>query len=147
MTNALHSATYYKAIDDKRATLFFDKEMPGESLANLFLRGFCGNRKLMLRITHNRYGNQKTLFEVDVTRFAAYCRANRCEVYFATEELDGKSVKGTVLVQNRDLGYNHLLYFDCPLEAFDRLRPMVNVTLYTYIPTHNVKNLLSDEKH
>ena len=145
LTNALHSATYYKAIDDQRATLFFDKALPGESLANLFLRGFCGERKLTLKITHHRYGNQKTLFEVDVTRFVAHCREQGCEIYFATEEMDGKGVKGTVLVQHRDLGYNHLLYFDCPMEAFDRLRPMVNVALYTYIPTHNVKNLFNDE--
>jgi len=145
LANTLHSNTYYKAIDTERATLFFEKEMPGESLANLFLRGFCGDRKLVLQMTHNRYGNQKTRFDVDIARFVAHCRANRCEIYFATEKLDGKRMTGTVLVQNPDLGYNHLLHFDCPMEAFERLRPVVQVSLYTYIPTHNIKNLFDDD--
>lgn len=143
----LISDTYYKSADGQRATLFFEKDLPAESLANLFQEGYYGNRRVTMKIEHRCYGNQVTRFEVDAQNWVEYCREHRCRIYFGPEDLDGEKVRGTVLVVNDDLGYNHLLYFECGRDIFDRLRPDMKVTLYTYVPTHNVKNLFSDSQN
>lgn len=140
----LQTDTYYKLIDDGRCVLLFEKELPGESLANLFQEGFYGNRRVTMRIKHHCYGNRVTEFQVDVQNWVEYCRAQKCHIYFGPETLSDTEISGTVVVVNPDLGYNHILYFRCATDIFDRKRPMMDVDLYTYVPTHNIKDLFYD---
>lgn len=147
LTNDMHSDTYYKESGDGQAVLLFDAAMPAESLANLFQEGWCGNdRKITMKVTHKCYGNRKAQFELELPQWVAYCKKNKCDVYFGMEQADGQTLKGTVIVVNPDLGFNHMLYFDCPADVFSRLRRDVNVLLYSYVPTHNIKDLFHDQK-
>ena len=140
----LHTDTYYKQIDAENCVLLFDKELPGESIANLFQTGYYGDRRVAMKIKHHCYGNQVADFEVDVQNWVEYCRIQKCRIYFGPETLSDTEISGTVLVVNPDLGYNHILYFRCGTDIFDRKRPSMDVDLYTYVPTHNIKDLFYD---
>ncbi len=140
----LQTDTYYKQLDAERCVLIFEKGLPGESLANLFQEGFYGDRRVAMKIKHRCYGNQITEFEVDVQNWVEYCRKQKCYIYFGPETLNDTEISGTVLVVNPDLGYNHILYFRCATDIFDRKRPSMDVDLYTYVPTHNIKDLFYD---
>ncbi len=144
MILALQTDTYYKDMGGGRCVLLFEKGLPGESLANLFQEGFYGERRVAMRIKHHCYGNRVTEFQVDVQNWVEYCRAQKCHIYFGPETLSDTEISGTVVVTNPDLGYNHILYFRCATDIFDRKRPSVDVDLYTYVPTHNIKDLFYD---
>lgn len=140
----LQTDTYYKQLDTGHCVLLFEKELPGESLANLFQEGFYGDRRVTMKIKHHCYGNRVTEFQVDVQNWVEYCRAQKCWIYFGPETLNDTEISGTVVVTNPDLGYNHILYFRCATDIFDRKRPSMDVDLYTYVPTHNIKDLFYD---
>lgn len=144
MIPQLQTDTYYKQFDRDRCVLLFEKGLPGESLANLFQEGYYGDRRVAMKIKHHCYGNQVMDFEVDVQNWVEYCRTQKCHIYFGPETMSNTEISGTVLVVNPDLGYNHILYFRCATDIFDRKRPSMDVDLYTYVPTHNIKDLFYD---
>ena len=147
LANEMHSDTYYREIGNGKAVLVFDAALPAESLANLFQEGWCGDdRRVMIQVQHHCYGNRKVEFMLELPQWVAYCKQHKCDVYFGMEQSDGTTLKGTVIVVNPDLGYNHMLYFECAADLFTRLRPHVDAVLYSYVPTHNIKDLFNDYK-
>lgn len=147
LANEMHSDTYYREIGNGKAVLVFDAALPAESLANLFQEGWCGDdRRVMIQVQHHCYGNSKVEFMLELPQWVAYCKQHKCDVYFGMEQSDGTTLKGTVIVVNPDLGYNHMLYFECAADLFTRLRPHVDAVLYSYVPTHNIKDLFNDYK-
>ena len=147
LANEMHSDTYYRAIGGGWAIPVFDAALPAESLANLFQEGWCGDeRRVMMDVEHHCYGNQRVKFMLELPNWVAYCKQHKCDVYFGMEQSDGKKLKGSVIVVNPDLGYNHMLYFECATDLFTRLRPRLHATLYSYVPTHNIKDLFDDYK-
>ena len=147
LANEMHSDTYYRDLGNGKAVLVFDAAMPAESLANLFQEGWCGNeRRVTLDVKHHCYGNRRTEFTLELPNWVAYCKQHQCDVYFGMEHSDGQTLKGTVIVVNPDLGYTHTLYFECAADLFTRLRPHLDAVLYSYVPTHNIKDLFYDYK-
>ena len=131
LANEMHSDTYYREIGNGKAVLVFDAALPAESLANLFQEGWCGDdRRVMIQVQHHCYGNRKVEFMLELPQWVAYCKQHKCDVYFGMEQSDGTTLKGTVIVVNPDLGYNHMLYFECAADLFTRLRPHVDAVLY-----------------
>lgn len=137
-------------IDAMSSNLYFDAKgkeplndfkFPVQTVANLFGGLFSGNFKL--HITHNLYNYSKVEYDVELHRFVSYCLLNDCNFYFGVESIDednGK-IKASVVYENTKLGYNHLLSIDFDSMILLTKKGVINCSLTTFIPTHNLKNL------
>ena len=61
------------------------------------------------------------------------------------ETVEKEQITGTVIYLNRDLMYQHLLYFQLPRKALEKGGKGVKAVLYPYIPLNNLSNLYADE--
>lgn len=142
----LNSDRYYSLGADGVASLFFDGSNPEISLANLFLEGDRIDNDVMLNAEHRRYGKRRDQVDIPVSQFVAFCKHEKCVPYFGVEEADRDKITGTVIMVNSDLGYNHVLYYECNRQDFIRGDFSLKGWLYTYVPTHNVRNLFEEYK-
>lgn len=134
--------TYYRR-NGKRLEPVCGENYPVESVHNLFtlLRG----GRLTVEITQRRYGGQKTECTAPLAQLLALAQEEGCEAYVGIEQLDEQQIAGCVILINRSMGYNHVGYFSIPLIA---LKPGSNAAfpleLFTYVPTHNIKNMYEE---
>lgn len=137
-------ADHYYIKERQGYRLLSDKQYPYETLANLMTTGQLSNR-LQLRIIHKKYGNQQDTISIPLNHWTLFCKEEGCIPYFGTEKEDAKSITATLIMNNRSLGYIHLLHFNFPLGLLDKMEGTVTATLRTYIPTHNLENLFDDD--
>jgi hypothetical protein len=102
-------------------------------------------RKNRLQATVKSYRVSEE-FPFGIDRLCAYMKARKCTAYMGMETETETEWTGTVMYVNRDLMYLHLLHFKFPKEAFGKENVPVPVTLYPYIPIHNVASLSDDIK-
>lgn len=139
------SYQYYRKKPDGTYVLIFDKFNPAESATNLFTAKVT--QSVRTDITQRLYGGRKEVYSVSLAHLKDYCNSNGCEVYVGVEKQEANHIFGSVMMVNRSLGYNHILYFDVDLRTFsypDRFP--VKIQLYSYVPMHNVGNLFDDKK-
>lgn len=146
MIPGLNTDRYYHVSADGSVSLFFDKNNPEVTLANLFLDGDRIDQEVMMSAEHRRYGKRRDQLEVSVRQFVAFCKSEKCVPYFGVEESDKEKIAGTVIMVNSDLGYNHVLYYACDRQKFIQGDLALKVWLYTYVPTHNIQNLFEEYK-
>lgn len=137
-------ADHYYIKDKQGYRLLSDKRFPYETVANLTTTGQLPNL-LQLNIIHKKYGNRQDTIDIPLNHWVLFCKEEGCTPYFGTEKEDGKSITATLIMNNRSLGYIHLLHFIFPLELLDKMEGTVTATLRTYIPTHNLENLFDDD--
>jgi hypothetical protein len=123
----------------------FNERMATESLLNLFGNADEMKRKNRLQATVKSYRLSEE-FPFSIDRLCAYMKARKCTAYMGIETKTETELTGTVMYVNRDLMYLHLLHFKFPKEAFGKESVPVPVTLYPYIPIHNVASLYDDIK-
>lgn len=124
--------------------LLTDKNSPIETLANLMTTGLVKN-KIRLIITQRKYGNKQDTILTPVNQWVSFCKEEGCTPYLGIEDYDGNTIKATVIMENKLLGYIHLFFFQCPVKLLDN-EPEGDIlaTLYSYIPVHNLNNLFDD---
>lgn len=143
---ALCADRYYRVAPDSTVTLLFEKGCPEVSLANLFLEGDRIRQEVAMEVEHRRYGKRVDRFELPVNHWVAFCKSERCVPYFGVEEIARGKIAGTVIMVNPDLGYNHVLYYECDRQKFLKGDYSLKGWLYTYVPTHNVADLFEAYK-
>lgn len=143
---ALCSDRYYRVALDSVVTLLFDKDCPEASLVNLFLEGERIRHEVFMEVEHRRYGKRYDHLELPVNSWVAFCKGEKCVPYFGVEEIAREKVTGTVIMVNSDLGYNHVLYYECDRQKFLKGDYSLKGWLYTYVPTHNVLDLFEEYK-
>ena len=143
---ALCSDRYYRVAPDSVVTLLFDKDCPEASLANLFLEGERIGQEVFMEVEHRRYGKRRDHLELPVNSWVAFCKGEKCVPYFGVEEIARGKVTGTVIMVNSDLGYHHVLYYECDRQKFLKGDYSLKGWLYTYVPTHNVLDLFEEYK-
>jgi len=146
VTSDLNGDRYYRGLGNGEFALFFDGRYPEISLANLFLDGDRMESEVVMDVEHRRYGKRRDQLYVSVGQWVAFCKQERCVPYFGVEERGKKRIAGTVLMVNQDLGYNHVLYYECDRQKFMEGDFFLKTWLYTYVPTHNVLNLFEGHK-
>ncbi len=144
MIPTLNTDRYYGVSADSTVSLLFDENHPELSLANLFLEGDRMDREVMMSAEHRRYGKRRDQLEIPVRQFVAFCKKEKCDPYFGVEKADKEKVAGTVIMVNSDLGYNHVLYYECDRQKFAHGDLVLKAWLYTYVPTHNIQNLFEE---
>lgn len=123
--------------------LVLSERHPLESAANVML-SLQTEGNFAINITQLSYGFKKTVFEVPLKQWIAFCQEHGCELYFGIENLTETSEVACVVIAVNTLeNYNHVLTAQIPSDILDAKSGTIKARLYPYIPTHNVSNLFA----
>jgi hypothetical protein len=139
LTNKINSDTYYQRSGSKYQ-LVFNSEYPTESLVNLL--NTKQDNSLMLKITHRMYGGFTPEFCIPLSQFL--CMFNKgfsTYCIFKRQNLD--KVQVSAVIHSNDFGYIHLLRIKTTSRELFMNNGTLVADLYTNIPEHNLKNLLT----
>ena len=123
--------------------LIVSEKHPAESAANMML-SLQTKGDYQIRITQVSYGFKKTVFEVPLKQWIAFCQSQGCELYFGLEKLfDDSGVECVVMAVNTAENYNHVLTAEIPSDLMESQHGTIEARLYPYVPTHNVFNMFA----
>lgn len=117
-----------------------DNMYPVESAFTL-MNGAYNENDVIAEVTVNMYGNRKKEFEIPVRLLTDFFRYNGCELYTGIKKVDESVIEGAMVASNRIMNYNHIVEFEMSRSIFHNRKNRLKVTLYGYVPMHNV-NLL-----
>ena len=116
---------------------------PMESAANMMLSLQTGG-DYSINITQMSYGFKKTVFEIPLKQWIAFCLNHGCELYFGIEDLTDKNeVQCVVVAVNEAENYNHVLTAKISSDILEPKKGTIEAQLYPYVPTHNVLNMFA----
>jgi hypothetical protein len=139
LSNKINSDTYYQRSDSKYQ-LVFNSEYPTESLANLLTTR--QDKSLVLKINHCMYGGFTPEFSIPLSRFLCLFNTG-FSTYCILKRLDLGQVQVSAVIHNNDFGYIHLLRIKTTSRELFMDNGTLTADLYTNIPEHNLKNLLT----
>jgi len=142
----LNSNLYYIKSQDGTFSLLFDEKFPVESLSNLMISDDVENN-YSLNITQNKYGQNVANFTVPLKQWIRYCLNVGCTAYFGLESQDENQIKASVVMENKKLAYNHVLYIIFDKTQLSKANGIINAKLHAYIPTHNVTDLFYETQN
>lgn len=126
-----------------KGELVLSDKHPLESSANMML-SLQTEGDFIINITQLSYGFKKTVFDVPLKQWIAFCQDHGCELYFGVEKMtDNGDVDGVVMAVNTAENYNHVLTVHIPNEIMEAKNGTVEAHLYPYVPTHNVLNMFA----
>lgn len=136
----MKSESYFQKSLDGVFIPVLDENRPEETLRNIFCRVI--NTDLQLQINHYVYGLKKEPISVSLSAFDYLCRQTGCKPYVGIEKITNDGlVKATVLYENTELDYNHLLYVEVDTQTLVHRKGIVKGFVMSYIPTHSLSNL------
>ena len=116
---------------------------PAESVANMML-SLQTEGDYQISITQLSYGFKKTVFEVPLKKWIAFCKNQGCEIYFGVEKIsDDGTIDCVVMAVNSAENYNHVLTVQVPSKTIEAKSGKLEARLYPYVPTHNVLNMFA----
>lgn len=117
---------------------------PAESASNMLL-SLKAKGQYDLKVTQVSYGFKKTVFNVPLRQWIAFCQNSGCVLYVGIEDISEKGeVSAVVLAVNEAENYNHVLTVTIPQVTIHDKKGSLNARLYPYVPTHNVKSLFAE---
>jgi hypothetical protein len=143
MLGLINENTYYKKAADGYE-LLFDKKYPKESLSNLLLRNSDGNG-LKIHITYSMYGNYNPEIEMNLKDFLCFFKDD-FKVYAASYEKEPGVIRSTVIFQNKQYNYIHLLTVSVrESDLFNgNGKGVLSASFRSNIPQHNIRSLMGD---
>ncbi len=115
-----------------------------ESAANMML-SLQTEGDFNINITQLSYGFKKTVFEVPLKQWIAFCQDHGCDLYFGVEKLtDNNEVECVVMAVNAAENYNHVLTAKISSNILEPKSGTIEARLYPYVPTHNVLNMFAN---
>lgn len=133
------SRLYYQ-----KGELVSSERHPAETAANMLLSQKAKGQ-YALKVTQVSYGFKKTVFDVPLRQWIAFCQNNGCHLYVGIEKMGDKGeINAVVLAVNEAENYNHVLTVTIPQEAIYSKMGSLEARLYPYVPTHNVKELFAE---
>ena len=133
------SRLYYQ-----KGELVSSERHPAETAANMLL-SLKAKGQYALKVTQVSYGFKKTVFDVPLRQWIAFCQNNGCHLYVGIEKMGDKGeINAVVLAVNEAENYNHVLTVTIPQEAIHDQKANLEARLYPYVPTHNVKQLFGE---
>lgn len=121
-----------------------DDRFPEESVQNLFSHAPHMNASWTFSLAVKGYRSYSRK-DVSLAALVTQMTGEGCRPYVGIETIDKEQVTGTVIYLNRDLMYQHLLYFQLPLKTLEKGGKGMKAVLYPYIPLNNLSNLYADE--
>lgn len=124
--------------------LLFREDFPNESMLNLFTQADAMDKNFTLDLAVKGY-TYYSQTKCPLSKFSSYMRNIGCQAYVGMETVEKEKLTGTVFFVNRQLMYEHMLYFEFPRHLFKQVTGEISVQLYPYIPIGNIGNLYDGE--
>ena len=131
--------TYYEDRPSGKIKPVFSAEQNAYSAANLFQGVISEIYDYKLHIEQNMFNFGKKLYTISLKQWLNYCTEWKLTIYFGVEEERVDGIKALLIVQDPDLGYNHVMSLILPDDFVTTRDAVLKVTLNAYIPTDNVK--------
>lgn len=145
MMPAVNSNRYFTRTAGGEWKALHSLSRPAESVQNFFT--LAADPNLQAEVTQRLYGWKRQQFDVGLQQLIDFCRNEGCEVYFGVERLEGNRLQASVIMPQRQLNYNHLLYVEVDIRALRHPgRYSLKMELYAYVPTHNLHSLYPPKK-
>lgn len=138
---SLNTSTYYQQGADETIMPVFSSTQKWYSAANLFQGMIADIADYRLYIEQNLYGFNQQTYTITLAQWLNYCKANNLTIYFAIEEEREDGLKGLLIAQSHDLGFNHLMSVIIPDNFVEKRNAVLKAKLNAFIPTDNVKDL------
>lgn len=135
----LSDALYYNKVREELHPVF-DNDYLAYSAANLF-HGLIADVDYRMYVEQSVYGMTTINYTIMLSQWLNYCAEWGLKVFFAVEEEREDGILALVIVQNKELGYHHLLSVVIPDKFISDQNAVIKVRLTPYIPVHNVKDL------
>ena len=136
-------ATYYNKVDSAFKPCFETQHLD-YSAANLF-HGLIADADYRMYVEQSVYGLKTINYTLTLRQWLNYCATWGLKVFFGVEEQREDGILGLVIVQNKELGFNHMLSVVIPDKFVEDKKAVLKVRMTSYIPTHNVKSLFQKE--
>lgn len=125
---------------------FYDLRFPDESLLNLFSHAHKMSQKVNMHVKIDSYGTVWSNY-LSVAQLTSFMCAEGCLPYVGIESVCEKEITGVALYLNRNLMYEHMLYFRIRIpQVSTQERMEVEAVLYPYIPLNNLSDLFHQEE-
>ena len=134
----LSNGAYYVKYDDEYC-IILDSAYIEYSLCNILL--IPSEYNPTIDVTQNLYGYQQKRYIITLWQWLSYCQEEDITLYVAFKEENNDSYIMTVLAENRDFAYNHLLTFTIPRDFLNAYQVEWKMTMNGFIPTHNLKTM------
>ncbi len=119
----------------------FDRHQPQESLTNLMVEPGMPIDSAMVELEFVLGNLKRDTVCVTLHNWMAFCKKQGCLPYFGFEENKEGTLTGTLVMRNRQSGYDHIVAVRAEeSELFARL-PRIHATVHLFTPSTNVRNL------
>lgn len=136
----VNNNTYFESNGGTYSYVFSDRHI-AESISNLFTSADYMNLHIPVHIVQRMYGNSRRKLDTDISILLSFMRGQGCEVFTGIEACENGVVSGSIFFVNKDLGYNHLMYYEMPVNVLRKTDIPVSAVFYAYVPTHNISQL------
>lgn len=140
---SLNDATYYNKVGDSFQPVF-NNQYQEYSAANLF-HGILPDTDYRMYVEQSVYGMKTVSYSLMLSQWLNYCHHLGAKVFYGIEEEREDGLLAIVLVQCKELGFNHLLSVVIPDKFVNDQNAVLKVRLTPYIPVHNVKDLYKQQ--
>lgn len=148
-SESILSTSYYvsdSSSGKRRLQPLFDSAYMPESVYTLF-NGEPVRNDVSVAVTQSLYGNKKKSFTCPLSQLIGYMRAKGCNIYTGISKASPEGIEGVVVANNEQLGYQHIITFRADASLFTNpSENSIDVTLYSYIPIHNIKSFYSENQ-
>ena len=119
----------------------FDRHQPQESFANLMVEPDMpiDSARIELEFVLGNY--KRDTVNVALRDWMAFCRKQGCQPYFGFEENNGGTLTGTLIMRNKQSGYDHIVAVRAEESEFFADHPLVHAKVHLFTPSSNVRNL------
>lgn len=141
----------YLALSTKKAKkektrelkLLFDRKSPHESLANTMVEYDMPleGAKVALEFVLGNY--KRDTVTLALRDWTSFCLKQGCTPYFGFEENDKGTLTGTLIMSNKQSGYDHIVAVRATEDELFAEQPLVHAKVYLFTPSTNVRNLFS----
>ena len=125
--------------------LLIDSKSPSRSVSNIVLTGLF-DKLIPLHMVIDRYGGKDEAIDITLQQFVAYCKLERCKLFFGIKSSTNDALTGTLFAYNEQLSYDHMLSIVFPLSILKGEDGNILGKLYSYIPLNDVPDKFFNNK-
>ena len=119
----------------------FERHQPQESFANLMVEPDMpiDSARVELEFVLGNY--KRDTVNVALRDWMAFCRKQGCQPYFGFEENNEGTLTGTLIMRNKQSGYDHIVAVRAEESELFADHPFVHAKVHLFTPSTNVRNL------
>lgn len=123
-----------------------NREFPAETFQNFVLGAGEDMPKTDIGIRFVKYDYKSDSLSLDMKAFMQFCKQSGCTPYFGIVSITEELAKGTLFLQNKDSGYEHVINITAPTSELLSKSVRLSAQAYLYAPLSNIKSLFGDYK-